>query len=62
MKFGRRIDETYGKGTAEALEILANSVYKRTQEELLEIYNKYYQILTENKIYIPKSYIVKKYL
>lgn len=62
VKFGRRIDETYGKGTAEALEILANSVYKRTQEELLEIYNKYYQILTENKIYIPKSYIVKKYL
>lgn len=62
VKFGRRIDEIYWKGTAEALEILANGVYKRTQEELLRIYNHYYNELIKEKIYIPKSYIVKKYL
>lgn len=62
VKFGRKIDEMYWKGTAEAIEILANSVYKRTQWELLEIYNKYYEILVKEKVTIPESYIVKKYL
>lgn len=62
VKFGRVIDETYWKGTAEALEILANSVSTIKQSELLEIYNHYYQILIKENIKIPKSYIVKKYL
>lgn len=62
VKFGRRIDEIYGAGTSEALEILANSVSRIKVEELLEIYNHYYQLLLKAKIPIPKSYIVKKYL
>lgn len=57
--FGRRIDETYWQGTSEALEIYARQVSTIKQPELLEIYNKYHDILVENKIpFTP----IKKYL
>lgn len=62
VKFGRVIDETYWQGTAEALEIFARQPSSIKQDELLEIYNKYYEILVKEKVHIPPSYIVKKYL
>lgn len=57
--FGRRIDETHWQGTSEALEIYARQVSNIKQAELLEIYQKYHDILVENKIpFTP----IKKYL
>jgi len=57
--FGRRIDEIHGKGTSEALEIYARQVSTIKQAELLEIYQKYHDILVENKIPFKP---IKKYL
>lgn len=57
--FGRRIDEIHWQGTSEALEIYARQVSRMKQPELLEIYNKYHDLLVENKIpFTP----IKKYL
>lgn len=57
--FSRRIDEIYWEGTAEAIEILARTPTQIKQFHLLEIYQKYYALLVENKIpFIP----IKKYL
>lgn len=57
--FGRRIDEMHWQGTAEALEIYSRQVSTIKQAELLEIYQKYHDLLVENKIpFTP----VKKYL
>lgn len=59
VKFGRKIDEIYWEGTAEALEILANTTTQVKQFHLLDIYQKYYDLLVENKIpFTP----IKKYL
>lgn len=57
--FARRIDEIYWEWTAEALEIFARKPSQIKQEELLEIYNKYHDILVKNNI---KHLVVKKYL
>lgn len=57
--FARRIDEIYWAGTSEALEIFARQVSTIKQPELLEIYNRYANLLTEHKI--PFT-LIKKYL
>lgn len=57
--FWRRIDEKYGAWTAEALEIFARQPSRIKQAELLEIYQKYHDILVENKIPFKP---IKKYL
>jgi len=57
--FGRRIDEIHWQGTSEALEIYARQVSTIKQPELLEIYNKYSNLLKENKIPFTT---IKKYL
>lgn len=48
--FWRKIDETYWDGTAEAIEILARKVSIITDDDILEIIQKYYKILQDNGI------------
>jgi len=48
--FSRRIDEIHWQGTAEAIEILARQVSVIKDDDILEIIQKYYKILEENKI------------
>ena len=48
--FGRKIDEMYGSGTAEAIEILARKVSIITDDDILATIQKYYAILKENGI------------
>jgi len=59
--FGRRIDEIYWDGTAEALEIYARWISTIKQSDYLEIIEKYHTLVTEAWIpnTIPKKYLTK---
>lgn len=54
--FGRRIDETWGEGTSEALEIFARKISNITDEDILHIIQVYYSLLSHTDInYQPKK-------
>lgn len=54
--FGRKIDERWWEGTAEALEILARKLSIITDEDILHTIQVYYHLLSKTDIkYLPKK-------